>query len=66
MKTNSTIKITPPLPCGTQAGESLCGKPASVAYADPAGGGHYIILPICRDCALATMKLYFPDEVSEK
>lgn len=58
-----TITIDPPLPCFTLRPRPddlrrRCGKPATVAQADPLPDGTYILCPICRECAAAMARAY--------
>lgn len=54
------IRLTDPLECGIRTGDGNCGKPAYAAHVyrwrHPTYEGHYVLLPVCRECAEATMK----------
>jgi hypothetical protein len=62
--TSVTISFSPPLPCITWQGDRICGKDATVAHITPTGGG-YLMQPICRECTLAMMKNYFPEQAQD-
>jgi hypothetical protein len=60
---STTLRIDPPLPCGTlrptaDQPYARCGQPASVAQADALPGGEWRLLPICRDCVAAIAQVY--------
>jgi ribosomal protein S14 len=57
----TTLRIDPPLPCGVLSPTDparRCGRPATVAQADPTGSGQWILLPICRACVRAVAASY--------
>jgi hypothetical protein len=58
------VRIDPALPCGTVSGDSICGRPATVAHVDPGTNGTWIMLPICKQCTEATARMYgvHPDQ----
>jgi hypothetical protein len=67
-----TIRLSEPVPCGIISGDAICGKPATAAYANPAGtlpgyqqlgltDGEWVILPVCADCARETRAVYEPE-----
>lgn len=68
-----TLRIDPPLPCGTLTPTDhdprrRCGQLARVAQADQLGGGDWLLMPICRDCVAAMARTYgvTPDASSEE
>lgn len=62
------VSLSDPLPCGIRSdtASGTCGKPAYIAHANlfrnPVLPGHWVLLPVCRDCALAAAKVYDPDD----
>lgn len=56
-----TVQLSPPQACGMLKGDQICGKPAvratveaaAVSVAGPAG--YLLVLPICPECASATL-----------
>jgi hypothetical protein len=54
------LKIDPPLPCAAigEDGVTLCGRTATVATADPSGGGEWILLPLCQKHVAALRRMY--------
>lgn len=65
MEESTILQIDPALPCVAWISDGVeCGKPAHVAYADRVRG-QWVLTPICRDCTVATAKVYGV-EVDEK
>lgn len=58
----AVISLASPHPCGIRSGDGVCGQPAQVAYAypwrHPVYPGHWVILPVCRDCAERAARTY--------
>lgn len=58
------ISLSSPLPCAIRANTptGICGKPAQHAHANRYRGtflpGTWLIMPVCRECALAAAKQY--------
>lgn len=58
------IELADSLPCGIRAENpsGTCGKPAKFAHANrfrnPWLPGHWVLLPVCRDCALSVARVY--------
>ncbi|MBA7671058.1 hypothetical protein ES703_79209 [subsurface metagenome] len=54
------IRLTDPLPCGILNAIDTCGKPAHVAHAyeHEALVGYWMLLPVCKSCALAAAAVY--------
>lgn len=56
------IRLPDPLPCGIRTGDGNCGSLAYVAYVypwrHPVHPGHFVILPVCRECAEKAAEVY--------
>lgn len=60
---STPLRIDPPLPCFVfrptkDEPYRRCGKPASVAMADPLPDSTWLLTPICRECTEATASVY--------
>ena len=64
--TTIAIKLVDDLPCGIRTGEGVCGKPAyfvnCVGWQHPVFAGHWVVLPVCKECARAAAQVYQPIE----
>jgi hypothetical protein len=52
-----TLKIDPPLPCAATTDNGVCNRPAHLARAFRTSGprpDHWLIMPICEECAQAS------------
>ena len=64
MKVDTTlaIKLVDSLPCGIRSGEGTCDKPAfavhAVGWQHPLFAGHWVVLPVCKECARAAAAVY--------
>ena len=56
------IRLADPLPCGIRTDKKNCTNPATVAYAypwrHPTYPYHYVLLPVCRNCAEKAVQNY--------
>lgn len=56
------VELETALPCGIKANAGECGKPAFKAHAypwrHPNYPGHWVLVPVCRECAAAAAKVY--------
>jgi hypothetical protein len=64
-----SIRLSESFPCGIVSGDTICGRPATAAYADPVSmlpgyqqlgltNGQWVLLPVCTDCAKAMWAVY--------
>lgn len=55
-----SIRLTDSLPCGILTADGHCEKPAYAAHVyawrHPIYGGHYVLLPQCKDCTMALVE----------
>lgn len=69
---SDVIRLADSLPCGIRADtpSGVCGKPATVAHVNPLRSpvlpGHYVVLPVCQECAAAAAAVYGTLEEGER